>query len=75
MLRVLYDRNMFDKPNVAELCRQITRLVYTERQDNISPHSLRNSFESPDPKILLKVIQEFNLCVKYAEKFISRTGL
>jgi uncharacterized protein YcgL (UPF0745 family) len=72
LLRVLCDRDIVEDPNVAELCRRMSHFLYTGRQENISPHSLRNSFDDPKPEVLVKLLEELKLCEKYTEKFIDR---
>lgn len=75
LLRVLCDRNIVENPNVADLCRRMSLFLYTGRQENISPHSLRNSFDDPKPEVLMKVLEELKICEKYTEKFIERQRL
>jgi len=72
LLRVLCDRNILENPNVADLCRRMSLSLYTGRQENISPHSLRNAFDDPKPEVLMKVLEELKICEKYTEKFINR---
>jgi hypothetical protein len=75
LLRILCDRNIVENPNVADLCRRISLSLYTGRQENISPHSLRNAFDDPKPEVLMKVLEELKICEKYTEKFIDRQRL
>jgi hypothetical protein len=72
MLRVIVDRNIIDKPNIAELIRRIGSAFYTVRQENIGLKSLRNAYDNPNDQILEQVLQELKLWERYIEKFIER---
>jgi hypothetical protein len=71
-MRVLCDRNLLENPNVAELCRRVADSISTSRQESLSPHSLRNSFDNPDPEVLSKLLEELKVCANYTEKLIER---
>ena len=68
LLRVICDRNIIENPNVAELCRRIAPSFYTERQENISPKSLRNSYDDPNSEILTQILQELKLWIRYIDR-------
>ncbi len=71
-LRILCDRNLVENPNVSELCRRIAAACCTSRQENLSPHSLRNCFDNPTPEVLENVREELRLCDKYIMNLIRR---
>jgi hypothetical protein len=58
--------------NIRETLPQIAPFFYTDRQQNISPKSLRNSYDDPDIEILTQILQELKLWERYIEKFIER---
>jgi hypothetical protein len=72
MLRVMCDRNILENPNVSELCRRMAAACCTNRQENLSPHSLRNCFDDPSPAVLEELLKEVMLWEKYILKFIHR---
>ena len=74
MLRVLCDRNIVENPNVSELCRRIAAACCTSRQENLSPHSLRNCFDDPSAPALEELLAEVRIWEKYIMNFISRQG-
>ena len=46
-IRILYDDNVFEIPNKSEFCRIFAALISTAQQEEVSPLSLRNHFNSP----------------------------
>lgn len=72
LVRLLYDRNIIDNPNIAELCRQMTNACYTSRKLYLSPHAFRKYFDNPTPEIIEKLLEEMRIATKYLEKFIQR---
>ncbi|MEI6682443.1 MAG: hypothetical protein WCO44_07435 [Bacteroidota bacterium] len=72
MLRLLCDRNIFENPNISELCRSIAAGCSTSRQENLSPHSLRNHFDDPSPETLEELLAEVHIWEKYITGFLER---
>jgi hypothetical protein len=70
LIRVACDRNLIERPNVAELCRHLSVNYATVRQENISAHSLRNHMDNPNPNVLEEVKQEIQIWERYLSKFI-----
>jgi hypothetical protein len=72
LLRLLYDRDIIHDPVVAELCRQFAGMFQTNRQEEISPKSLRNAFDDPKPETLQVILATLKQLIPYIEKFIER---
>ncbi len=71
-LRVACDRGLIEVSNVSELCRWASENFCTQRQENLSPHSIRNHFDNPAPEPLKEVMQEIEIWDKYLAKFIQQ---
>ena len=74
-LRVVIDRGIFSPKSVSSLCRKIARLLRTEGQENISPHSLRNHIDNPSPKHLEQLQMSFRTNDRYIERLIQVQGI
>jgi hypothetical protein len=72
LLRIAYDLNLIEGSNVAELCRWASENFSTVRQDNLSPHSLRNHFDNPSSETLENLTREMETWQKYLAKFVQR---
>ena len=75
LLRIFYILLFGENTNKADLCRQAALLFSTDRQENISSGSLRNSFDSPELGILMKLRAFFHLCIAEIDKIIKSSGL
>ena len=71
-LRVAFDRGLIDVSNISELCRWASDNFCTPRQDNLSPHSIRNHFDNPAPEALEEVKKELHIWDKYIGKFVQQ---
>jgi hypothetical protein len=75
LLRVLSDKKIIEIPNISSFCRLISPFLSTERQEKISPESLRNYIDHPTPEVLTILNEEFKNYQRYTEKFIHRQRL
>ena len=74
-LRVACDRHLIEVKNVSELCRWVSENFCTQRQDNLSPHSIRNHFDHPSSEALDQVNQELQVWGKYLVKLSQQLQL
>ena len=68
LTRILYENDVFQTYNKAELCRQVADLISTPNQPEVSAKSFKNLFDNPDPQTLLRLETEFGKWMKISEK-------
>jgi hypothetical protein len=63
-LRLLHKMDVFGSISKAELCRLFAGLFQTEKQEEISPKSLKNHFDSPPPEAMEFLKVEFHRMIQ-----------
>jgi hypothetical protein len=72
LFMVLIERNIIENPNITDLSRRIAALFCTPRQETISPSSLRNAVNCPDPQALEQLLNELQFMIRYVERTLER---